>query len=68
MGMKRWCEIYANVEGQLIVVFRELVNGRAVGYGDFISEVGPLHPAIESSYSEYGPFGIGSIPKLRVVA
>jgi hypothetical protein len=70
MGMdkpRRWCEISANVYGQLIVVFREVVDGREVQYGDYVSPVGPLHPAVERSYTERGPFGIGSIDRLRVV-
>lgn len=49
------------------MVFREVVDGREVQYGDYVSPVGPLHPAVERSYAERGPFGIGSIDRLRVV-
>ena len=65
--MERWCEIYADAAGRVHVVFRELVGGVSVGYGDYVSPL-PVPPVVETSYADRGPFNIGSITRMRVVS
>ena len=55
--MKRWCEIYADESGRLIVVSHE------VGIGEHIS-ISDL-PYLETAWS--GPYGRGEIVNVRVV-
>jgi hypothetical protein len=74
--MERWCEIYADARGRLVIVFREILGNDPAGvvYCHYTSPLPPFDPsfekALEASYSTSGPFGerSGSIPRLRVVS
>ena len=65
--VQRWCEIYADTAGRLVVRFFELVRGAPVMYGDYVSVV-PIPSEVETAYAARGPFGDGPIERLRVVS
>ena len=67
--MQRWCEMRADAEGRLLVVFRELVGSDPVGVGyAYYTSPLPIPPVVETSYADRGPFNKGSIVRLRVVS
>lgn len=68
VGMGRWCEIFADSKGRLVVWFFEHAPDLKL-YADYVSDL-PVPPEVETAYAECGPFGkrSGCIPRVRVVS